>query len=264
MLVRSSRLVLAFALALPTVAVAQAFEYATGTSRYRVTQTTKVAQEAMGQKQEFESSNNQVMTVTLARAAKDTLAMAIVLDSIVASGPMGPTPGLEKLMGMKVNAKISPAGAFYSSAGPKDEAIPNASTIADAMGRFLPKIRAKLAKGAAWTDTITGRIALGGIDVDRKTVSKYVVAGDTTFGGEKSWKVMKQDSTSMSGSGAPQGQAMTMEGTSTGNGTLFVSPKGVFLGAEGEEVSNLKIVLSANGMEIGVTQTANTKVAKVN
>ena len=68
----------------------------------------------------------------------------------------------------------------------------------------------------------------------------------------------------MSGSGAPQGQAMTMEGTSTGNGTLFVSSKGVFLGGEGEEVSNLKIVLSANGMEIGVTQTANTKVAKVN
>ena len=60
--------------ALPTQAVAQSFEYAAGTGQYRITLKTKIAQEAMGQKQEFESSSNQLVTITLARQSKDTIA----------------------------------------------------------------------------------------------------------------------------------------------------------------------------------------------
>jgi hypothetical protein len=56
---------------------------------------------------------------------------------------------------------------------------------------------------------------------------------------------------------------MTMEGTANGKGTLFVSQKGVFVGSEQEDQANIKIVLAANGMEIGVTTTANTKVEKL-
>ena len=70
MFVRPTRLALALSIALPTIAAAQGFEYAPGSARYRVVQTTKAAQEIMGQKQEIESSSNQVMTVTLARSAK--------------------------------------------------------------------------------------------------------------------------------------------------------------------------------------------------
>jgi len=54
-----------------------------------------------------------------------------------------------------------------------------------------------------------------------------------------------------------------MEGTSAGKGTIVVTQKGVFLGGESTEDVNLKIVLAANGMEIGITQVATTKLAKV-
>jgi hypothetical protein len=56
---------------------------------------------------------------------------------------------------------------------------------------------------------------------------------------------------------------MTMEGTSTGKATLVVSQKGQFVGSQQEDQANIKIVLAANNMEIGVTTTANTKVEKV-
>ncbi len=81
-----ARPLFAFLLLLPAAAGAQAFAYAPGSAQYRVSQSTKISQTVMGQVQEFETSSNQLMSLTLARAAKDTLAMAIVVDSIHALG----------------------------------------------------------------------------------------------------------------------------------------------------------------------------------
>jgi hypothetical protein len=274
MFVRPTRLALVLSLALPAAAIAQGslgqrpapgerFEYAPGTSQYRITSKTKAAQEMMGQKQEFESTNSQLLSVTVARASQDTLAVSVVLDSIAASGPMGPPPGLEKLRGVKVMAKLAPSGTLYSAVGPTDDSIPNGSQVTDEMSRFLPKVRGKLAAGATWTDTTTGKAKQGGLDIDRKVVASYTVVGDTTVGGEKSWKIARATATTLSGSGTSQGQPMTMEGTSNGKGTLLVSQKGVFVGSDNEELATIKIVLAANGVEVGVTTTANTKIEKV-
>ena len=56
MLARS--ILAAFAvMALPAATVAQGFEYAPGTAQYRITLVTKTTQDAMGQKQDFESES---------------------------------------------------------------------------------------------------------------------------------------------------------------------------------------------------------------
>jgi hypothetical protein len=274
MFARPARIALALSLTLPAAAVAQGslaqrpapsdrFEYAPGSSQYRISTKTKAAQEMMGQKQEFESTNSQLLSVTVARASQDTLAVALVLDSISATSPMGPPPGIDKLRGVKVLAKLAPFGGVYSAVGPTDDSIPNGSQVTDEMSRFLPKIRAKLAAGATWSDTTIGKAKQSGLDVDRKVVATFTVLGDTTVGGEKWWKIGRVTNTTLSGSGTSQGQPMTMEGTSNGKATLFFSQKGVFVGAENEELANIKIVLAANGMEVGVTTTANTKIEKV-
>ena len=261
---RASRLVLVLSLTLPATAVAQGFEYAPSSGQYRISSKTKGAQEAMGQKQEFESTNNQLLTVTVARATKDTLAVTLVIDSVNAVGPMGMTPpGLDKLVGVRIAAKLAPYGAVYSAVGPTDDSIPQGAQITDEMSRFLPRIRAKLASGASWTDTTSGKVKQAGIDVDRRTVAKFLVVGDTTVKGEKAWKIARETATSLSGSGTSQGQPMTMEGTSNGKAMIVVSQKGVFVGSQNEDQANIKIVLAANGMEIGVTTTANTMVEKV-
>lgn len=261
---RPTSLAFLLSLALPAASVAQGFEYTPSTGQYRIASSTKGVQEMMGQKQEGETSSNQLMTVTLARPVKDTLMMTVVLDSLSIVGPMGMTPpGLDKLVGMKITAKLSPFGMFYSAEGPKDSSMATVNQLVEGLRGFLPRIKGKLTPGATWTDTISGKVNQGPFEVERRVISKFTVVGDTTVGGEKSWKIARESSTSLSGSGAPQGQPATMEGTSNAKSTILVSRKGVFVGSNSEDQANIKVVLAASGMEIGITQTATTKIEKV-
>ena len=94
-------------------------------------------------------------------------------------------------------------------------------------------------------------------------VTTFTVDGDTTIAGQASWKIQRTDSTSMSGSGNTPNGAVTMEGISKGTGHVFVTPKGVFLGGQGSEEAQLRFVMAANGMEIGITQNATTRIEKI-
>lgn len=264
MFVRSGRFALLLVLVAPPAALAQGFSYAPGTGQYRITSSMKGAQEVMGQRQELESSSNQLVTIVVSRASKDTLNLTTTLDSIQIVGPMGMTPpGLDRLPGTKVTAKISPTGQVYSAKGPSADSLPNAEQLIDEMSNVLPKMRASAGAGSTWTDTVTRKGNQGGLEIERKIVANYAVAGDTTIAGQRAWKVTRKAVTSMTGSGAQNGQPMTLEGTSTGNGTMLVTPAGGFLGYTNEEQVNLKVLIVANGMEVGVTQTATTKVEKV-
>ena len=260
MLVRT----IALAVALPVVAMAQTFEYAPGTSQYKVTQVSKVTQEMMGQKQGGENTVNQTISVTLNRAAKDTVAGVLVLDSISMNSTLGPAPVLSQLVGIKVQTRMSPNGAkVYSVEGPKEEDVPMASQVTTGLGAFLPKIRGKLAKGSTWTDTTTGTLKQFGIDLNRKVVSNFAVVGDTAVGSETAWKIARVDTITVSGNGVGQMGAMSMEGNSSTRGQFVVSPKGAFLGGEGSEEGTVRVVIAANGAEINVTTSSSTKVQRV-
>ena len=258
----SRRLAAVLTLTIAGVVQAQTFEYAPGSATYRVTQSTKTVQEMMGQKQEMEGNGHQVVSVTLTRSARDTMTMNVVLDSISAT-TMGVSPNLSHLVGLAVAAKVSPVGAFYSVRASDDKGGPEAEPIRYAMGNILPRLRPTMPKGASWTDTTTGKMTQGGVEIERKVVSKFTVEGDTTIDGQASLKIHRADSTTMSGSGNTPNGAVTMEGTSKGSGQLFVTPKGVFLGGEGTEEAQLRFVLAANGMELNFQQNATTTVEKI-
>lgn len=261
MLVRS----LFLTAALPAVALTQGFEYNTGTSQYRITATSKITQEMMGQQQGGEQSVNQVVTVSLARPAKDTVAGTFVLDSISASNSMGaPMPSFSHLLGVKVQTRVSPNGAVvYSVVGPKEEEVPMASQLTAGMSQFLPKIRGTLAKGSSWADTTSVTAKQYGIDVTRKAVSRYAVVGDTTVAGEAGWTVAKTDSITLEGSGVGQMGAMTAEGSSNARSNFVITKKGAYIGGDGTDDSTVRIVISANGAEIKITTSSTTKVQRV-
>jgi hypothetical protein len=257
----SCRIAVAFTVVLGAAAQAQSFEYAPGTATYRVSQSTKATQEAMGQKNEMEGTSSQVLTVALAKSAQDTLTMNVTVDSI--SSSMGMPQMLERFMGLMVTAKLSPAGNVYSSKAANDKGGAEAAPLLHALGGFLPELRPRLNKGATWTDTSVAKLTQNGLDIERKTVSTYRVDGDTTIAGQASWKIARADSIVMSGSGNTANGPMTMEGTSKSNGMLFVTSKGVYLGGEGTEDAKLRFVVAANGMELGMTQNSRTKVERV-
>lgn len=263
MFARTGRLALLLLAGAPAVAMAQ-FSYAPGTSQYRITSSMKGAQEAMGQRQEIESSSNQLITVAVARAGKDTLQVTTTMDSITIVGPMGMTPpGVDKMRGTKVVAHVSPTGQVYAVTMPVPDSITDAANLTYEMSNVLPKMRGGLKAGFTWTDTTARKVNQGGIDLDRSTVATYTVAGDTTISGQKAMKVARKSKTTMSGSGAQGGQPMTVEGTSEGNGTMFITSSGSFLGYTNSESVNIKVLLAANGMEVGITQDATTKIEKV-
>lgn len=257
----SRRIALALTFAMGATAQAQGFEYAPGTATYRISQSTKATQEAMGQKNEMEGTSSQVLTVALARSAKDTLTMNVTVDSI--SSSMGMPQMLERFMGLMVTAKLSPVGSVYSSKPGNDKGGAEAAPLTQALGGFLPTLRPRLNKGASWQDTSVAKLNQNGLEIERKTVSTYRVEGDTTIAGQASWKIARADSITMSGSGNTANGPMTMEGTSKSNGTLFVTSKGVYLGGEGTEDAQLRFVVAANGMELGMTQSSRTKIEKV-
>jgi len=240
------------------------FEYAASTGQYRFTASSKISQSMMGQSQDLETSSMRLVSITVARAAADTLSLSIVLDSVSVVGPMGMSPpGMEKLAGAKFAAKVSPSGAVYSASGPSEAELPLAAGMTDELGRMLPRIKATLAQGATWTDTVADKPKQTGMSLDRQIISHFTVVGDSTVSGEAAWKIMRESTTTTSGTGASQGMALVLETSGTGKNIILISKRGVLLGEEGEEISNAKVTMTADGTEIGIKSTTTTKVLKV-
>jgi hypothetical protein len=241
---------------------AQQFEYAAGTSHYRITTNIKLTQEAMGQKVDADVATDEKLTLSLARQAKDTLAMTVTIDSMASKSSMGPTPGMDSLVGAKILAWVSPSGQFYSSRVALG-ASSQVATVADEVSRLLPRIRAILVNGATWSDTGSSKTMQQGLEITRRVVSQFTVAGDTVFGTEKAWKLSRKSSATTAGSGQMQGQAMSMQGSSNGTGVLYLTAKGVFIGGEITEDAKATITLAASGMEVNVLTQARTRFERL-
>lgn len=239
---------------------AQSFEYATGASRYKLVTQQKITQEAMGQKQDIEANGEQILSVNVARKSKDTLSVTIVVDSISLTNSVMGATDVSGIKGAKFSSLIAPNGVVYSTSAPDSGAAAN---LGDELARFLPRVTGKLAMGATWTDTLSGKVKQQGLDVERTVITRSKVVGDTTIAGEKAWKIERNSDVKMSGSGTTQGQPISMEGTSTGTGNLYVSPKGTFLSSNSKEDVKMKITLISNGMEIGMTMANTSTVTKL-
>ncbi|HYD52469.1 MAG TPA: hypothetical protein VEA99_07570, partial [Gemmatimonadaceae bacterium] len=210
--------------------------------------------------QDIEINGEQLISINVGKKAKDTLSVEVVLDSIAMNNSMMGAMDVGKAKGVKVSSLIAPSGRVYSTAVP-DTGV--AADVGDELARILPRVAGSLKVGTAWTDTLTGKRKAQGMDVERTVISSSKVVGDTTIAGEKVWKIERTSEAKMSGSGATQGQPISMEGTSTGTGFLYVSPKGTFVAADSKDDVKLKVTVIANGMEIGMSMVNTSKVEKI-
>jgi hypothetical protein len=242
---------------------AQEFQYAPGTSQYRLTAVNKLTQEAQGQKVEQEVTSEQKLTVTLGRQARDTLSFAMTLDSAKVQTSAGPAPDLSSLIGLKVTGALSPLGLVYMTKPPEGPGAEIAAPLADEMSRFLPRLRPALAVGTAWTDTTSGKVNQMGISLDRTVITTSKVVGDTTYQGERAWRIDRTTQATFAGTGTSQGQPLTMEGSSKGTDNLFVARNGIYLGGLSTNAATIKVILVATGMEVGLTQNQNTTITRV-
>ena len=256
-------LVLAGAATLAAPAHAQRFQYAPGTSQYRLTAVNKLTQEAQGQKIEHEVTSEQQLTVTLDRQGRDTLSFAMTLDTATVRTSAGPSPDLSALIGLRVTGSVSPIGLVYITRTPESPAPEMAGPLADEMSRFLPRLRPTLSIGTTWTDTTSGKINQMGMSLDRTVITTSRVVRDTTYLGERAWRIDRTTEATFAGTGAMEGQPLTMEGRSRGTDNLFVARSGVYLGGQSSTAATIKVTLVANGMEVDLTQNQNTTITRV-
>ena len=260
---RSARLAFALTIIAPVVTgaalSAQNVEYAPGTMRYRITTNTKGSQSAMGNSNSFDIGVLEDLTVKLTKISRDTVTATATLDS-VAIKSSGPAPDVSKLKGTTFVSRISPTGKFYSATIPPG-LDPVAGQMIEGVTKFLPVWRSNLANGATWTDTVSGKVNQNGMDVDRTSISNYVVKGDTTIGGMRAFRIQRSTAVKATGAGTMQGSMVSMESTGTSVGAFFVTPKGQFLGSDSVDDLGVKILVLGQNMEVTLKQNGVTHIA---
>ena len=248
----------------PPAAGAQSasFSYATGAHHYRVQSTTKVSQEVAGQSIEGELNTNHVLTLDISRKAKDTLAIGYTWDSASVSTTGGiPAPDLSRVGGTKASGLSAANGEMYSF-DPGEPAVEGMPAM-DEFETFLPIVAAANKKvGESWVDTVKVTGNRGGLDVNTTIIVTSTYAGDTSFAGEKSWRIQRALEFTIAGSGAPEGTPLVLEGTGTGQRSDYVTSKGIYLGSETTQTSKSTITLPANGMTIPMTTSVTSKVER--
>jgi hypothetical protein len=238
------------------------FAYAPGARQYLVQSNTKISQELNGQTTEGELTMRHLLTLDINRKAKDTLALSYTWDSASVTTAGGiPAPDLSKVGGTKAAGLSSLTGKMYSfSPGAAADGMPDMAEFE----MFLPVVAPADKKvGESWVDTVHVSGNRGGIDVNTTMIVTSKMAGDTTFAGEKSWRIQRNLSFTVSGAGAQQNMAIVIEGTGTGERTDYITSKGVYLGSALVQTSKSTVSLPANGMTIPMTTTVTSRVERV-
>jgi len=238
---------------------AQGFGYAPGDARYQATVVTTMSRELGGQRMEDEVTQRQQFTVSLKSVGRDTLRIGLTLDSAsVVSRTEGPQD-VSQIVGLSVEGHLSPVGEVYSSRLTRGDLGPASGMIAAELARFLPIVRNDLRAGMAWTDTTTENVEMLGVPIRRRVVTTSTVAGDTMVAGQPTWRIDRTSRVSFAGEGSIQGQALTLEGSSTTDGRIFLTRAGRFLGSTQTDSSTTKV--SSGDVSFSVNQTQRANVA---
>jgi hypothetical protein len=164
--------------------------------------------------------------------------------------------------GTKASGLASVTGKMYSF-DPGKAAVEGMPNMAE-FEMFLPTVKAADKKvGESWVDTLTVTGNRNGIDVSTTIIVTSKMAGDTTYAGEKSWRIQRNLAFTVSGAGAQQNMALVIEGTGTGERTDYITSTGVYLGSALLQTSKSTVTLPANGMTIPMTTTVTSRVERV-
>lgn len=246
--------------ALAATAHAQDLSYAPGTFTYRMNTALHQKQDMMGQIQETNRKASQVLTVKLDRKAQDTLGFAITVDSSQTDAPEMQA-ALAKLVGKTVTGTVSPRGKVLSFVAPTDSTTMESEFRS--VRQFFVRFPEKASRGASVVDTVSDSFDAQGLKIQQEMVMTSTVAGDTTIGGEKATILERTGTVAMTGKGQQNGNELTLDGTGTVTGKLYVSTKGGILGGTMENSSLINVALPAMNVTIPITQNSTSVMERV-
>jgi hypothetical protein len=147
-----------------TAASPTAFAYAPGTQHFRLTSVDTRTQDQAGGRAPFEFANTttQYVTMTIAPRSRDTLALALILDSVgVTSTLDAPPADTGGFRGTRMEGTMSPQGRLYVFAPPPGVTDPKTVALYRAFRRFVTPLPARIGPGATTTDTTTDTFKRG-------------------------------------------------------------------------------------------------------
>ncbi|HUF30625.1 MAG TPA: hypothetical protein VMM77_08145 [Gemmatimonadaceae bacterium] len=246
--------------AIAGTAEAQDLAYVPGTFTYRMNTELHQKQDMMGQIQEMDRKASQHVTVQLDRRTRDTLGFAITIDSSETDSPEMQA-ALSKLVGKTVTGTVSPRGKVLSFVAPTD----STSSESDFRNvrQFFVRLPDAATRGASVVDTVSDSFDAQGLTIQQQAVMTSTVAGDTTINGENAIILERTGTVSMTGQGEQGGSELTLEGTGTVTGKLYVSAKGGLLGGRMENSSEITVAVLAANMTIPISQTSTSIMERV-
>jgi len=237
--------------------------YGPSSGRYRVDVATKQTQVQMGQSQEFSSTTNRLVSLTVARNGA-ALSLSMLTDSASATttAPV-PPPDMSSLVGATLAGSMGADGHVASSTVTDKAGKPMDASTALSMRSILPRLKVGATQGASWSDTTSTKGPQNGAEVSTVNIVTYTLAGDTTIAGARGWKLTSTYAGTIDGAGNQSGADFTIKGAITGQGTMIIGAGGVFIGGNLSNEIKMTVDVPMAGMQIPITQQTTTIITRL-
>lgn len=223
--------------------------YAADSAHYLLVSHRTGEQEMQGQVNRQTQRTQYWLGATLAAAEGDTLATRFLVDSVTESGGAFGSGDLTQVRGAEWTARLAPNGQLLNFDGPSAAGV--SSQLANLLSQFYPRIPEEgLTAGAAWVDTVTGDVDVGGVVLTITAVHHNEAVGPAEFDAVPAFLIRVVSEYTMSGQGSQSGQPLTLDGTGRRHVREYLTPTGHYLGRVAADTSQFDVVLTALGMSI--------------
>ncbi len=241
------------------------FEYAPGTHRYRLTTIVNRTQDQAGGRAPFEFTvtTTQYVTLDLTRRSRDTLAMALSVDSVGITSTLDALPpDTEGIRGVTLHGAISPQGRVYTFEPPAGTPPGKVSALYRAFRPFLvPFPSPHVSTGMTWTDTTTEVMKKDPFKaITTAAVTTWKVTGDTTYTGQLAWRVERNAVVTTTGDGVEGTTPVHLAGDESIRGVRYVSQNGVYLGGNATQSSQIQMSMTGTGEGAPIKQNIRSTV----
>jgi hypothetical protein len=245
----------------PFAAGAQPLVHMPGVHRYRLVTDFAQKQEMMGVAAEVSAKSTQVVTVTLAARAKDTLTFTIAIDSFeVALSEPVPREALPNYRGLTLSGSMSPSGRIYDVKASTDT-MPE---VLKEYRNFFVTLPADARSGRPWVDTLVVPLEMRGLNFGTATmITTSRVVGDTIYAGARAWKIERTAVGSGSGAVDQTGMEMTLRMSTSATGTIYFGIAGAQVGSTGTATSTVTVSVPAQNISLPITQRMSNKTTLV-
>ena len=244
-----------------TMPAQTAATYSPGTRRYHLIAVTTRSADQDGQHSVFRITTEQILSVKITARTADTLDFSYTMDSssIVTDPPMT-MPDISGMKGTEVHGVMSPSGTVYSYTSAVDTNDADKQQLVAGMSKFLVPLPQHAHVGSRWVDTTNKNTQQNGNRLDQRTITTSTMLADTTFDGQRAWRVRRQDDLSIAGSQNSLGSHQTLDGHGTGDAVYYISSTGVYLGSVGSQTTQVKLTEKESGKTTPGTLAATLRV----